>query len=99
MIHTRNKPSLTEEEKQIAHMSIAGVSEMLSRIISIRTAEDRAESYSGKHKQSKKSIARSSVVYSLALDKNITEPSQPHDIIERLPEKIRNINKSDFIRR
>jgi hypothetical protein len=96
MIHTRNNPSLTEQEKQIAHMTIVGVSEMLSRIISIRTAEDRANSYSGKHKQSKKAIARSSAVYSLVLDKNITEPSQSCDIIERLPEDIRNINKSDL---
>jgi hypothetical protein len=96
MIHTSNNPSLTEEEKQIAHMSIVGVSEMLGRIICIRTAEDRAKSYTGKHKQSKKSIARSSAIYSLTLDKNITEPSQPLDIIERLPEDIRNINKSDL---
>jgi hypothetical protein len=96
MIHTRNNTSLTEEEKQIAHMTIVGVSEMLNHIMSIRTAEDRAKSYSGKHKQSKKSIARSSAVYSLTLDKNITEPSQPLDIIERLPEDIRNINKSDL---
>ena len=97
MIDTGNNPTpnLTEEETNVVEKTLTGISEMLNHIISQHSAKDYAKSLCGSHKKSKKSIARTSVLYNIISDK-LNLPAQPRDIRDKLPESIQDINDSDL---
>jgi hypothetical protein len=88
-------PNLTEEEMNVVEKTLIGISEMLNHIMSRHSAKDYAKSLFGSHKKSKKSIARTSVLYNIISDK-LNLPAQPRDVREKLPESIQDINDSDL---
>jgi hypothetical protein len=88
-------PNLTEEDMQVVEKTLTGISEMLNHIMSLYSAKDYAKSLCGVHKTSKKSIARTSVLYNLISDK-LNLPAQPREIREKLPENEKHINDSDL---
>jgi hypothetical protein len=88
-------PNLTEEEMHVVEKTLTGISEMLNHIMSRYSAEDYAKSLCGAHKKSKKSIARTSILYNL-IDDKLNLPAQPRDIREKLPESTQDINDSDL---
>jgi hypothetical protein len=97
MIDERNNPTtkLTEEEMHVVNKTLIGISEMLNHIMSRHSAKDYAKSLCGAHKKSKKSIARTSILYNLIGDQ-LNLPAQPRDIREKLPESTQDINDSDL---
>ena len=94
MSKTRTSIHLTPQERSVIERTVNSLSEILDKIMSKHSAKEYAIMLCKPHGQSTKSIASTSLLFTL-VDGNQELPARREHIRERLPGELAEINKSD----